>query len=704
MENGYQQFQPGQLQYPKQVQPRYQSTPDNVNYMSPQPNYMDQIQKDQSEFKNGVNQLLNKLKGIQQDPTMYSPQQFSPSKPNPIDNEILKNNQDVQQYNILDQLRKTKEENIQLLQQLNQLNNVIKGTQDVKSTIGILNSHIQELQGKLDYQLKQNYDQKQQLIQTEQEKILMKKQFDESLNGLQLQQQRELQQQEIRWREALQNQELKYTQEKGLHQAQTQNYLKNISNKVGALQNENALYIQKQKDLLLTVKDQQLRIDQLIQENYIINESLQERRTEIDKLQKDYDRSLEKYEINTKQLLQSHQARLNQYEEVIKELKQHNNALSIQIVNQDAKFKQDNLDLRNKLQNEFLEKYNDKQNQHLSEIQAVQQYFQEKLQKLEDEKQNLIQEKEQLQLYLNQKISVLLQENDVLALEVSNQRQKVNQLLQAIEGLEAQLKKLQNDNSFQIKALNKQVVDLQDQLKRVPRKQDVAQQSEQLIKVQQQLDYKREEMELLLHHIDQIINLNQQQEQTIAQLTERLQNSGTSNENENYTELLKSYKQQINDYLSKIQQLEKKDQQNSLLILQLQKQQNGNQQTKESFNDQNVQELKRVIIDKEEEIKNLQQMLIDEQVKRPSSLSQSVSQIQQSPQKEKEIQSLKQLNDHQKELILTIQKENEMYKDQLTYQEETIQRLEEQLKNSKSDKLKLSMQLMHAGMANLGNQ
>ncbi|CAD8165575.1 unnamed protein product [Paramecium octaurelia] len=643
------------------------------------------IIQEQKQFQNDISKLLNRLGKVQeQDPQpntktssinqQQSPQPFEQSQnqtpnnrmtqsvsllpkqgtpappPQPIQLFVQNSPINDQQY------RNLKEQNVDLLRQIAQLQPLQQVVNDLRLLLQQANDRIRELQKQIDVILQDNIQLKQQMIIIEQEKVNNKRQFDEIMANTSLIHQREMQAIRFQAQENLNALESTWKQQYLLLRTENEAVINNLNAKLAITSKDN----QGQEDLInnLVVSNKELQQNLQIRTTDLsfVQQTLVQKQKEFDQLQYNYNNSLEKYEANTKQMINQNLEKQQQYEKMIIELKQHNDILSQQIVELDQTHKQSISNQQLKAQHHINGKLEEVQKMSIIEKQQIQQHYEEKLNKLNCDKESLINQQQQQIIYLEQKLAILVQENKTLVDQLNKAKKKAENLEQVMMNQEAAYQNLTKDQQSKTLSMTKQIQDLNSMIGNFnsnnnnqiasTRRSDNPELTDKNQQLEQQLAYKKEEMDLLLHHLDQVFEINRDFENKIKTLQAQLElmEEKSNREQDQYSNQIKQLKQQNEDLKQRVE-----------VSIQIEQQ-------------------------KDQQIKEIQQKLLEEEV-----LKRKQNDQIQSNEKQQFLDQIKQLKIknveliNQNEILESNSKEiKDKYEQALREQKEQQQRFEEQ--------------------------
>ncbi|CAD8167259.1 unnamed protein product [Paramecium pentaurelia] len=644
------------------------------------------IIQEQKQFQNDISKLLNRLGKIQeQNPqsntkTISINQQQSPQSPFEQSQNQTPNNRMTQSVSVLpkqgtpaqppqpiqlfvqnspindQQFRNLKEQNVDLLRQIAQLQPLQQVVNDLKLLLQQCNDRIREQQKQIDIILQENIQLKQQIIIIDQEKVNNKRQFDEIMANTSLIHQRDMQSIRFQAQENLNALESTWKQQYVLLRTENEAIINNLNTKLAITQKDNQSQQDLINNLLVQNKELQQNLQSRITDLGFTQQTLVQKQQEFEQLQYNYNNSLEKYEINTKQMINQNLEKQQQYEKMILELKQHNDILSQQIVELDQTHKQLISNQQLKVQHHINGKLEEVQKMSIIEKQQIQQHYEEKLNKLNSDKESQINQQQQQIIYLEQKLAILIQENKTLVDQLNKVQKKAENLEQIMITQEAAYQNLTKDSQYKTLSMTKQIQDLNSMIgnfnqnynnqQTSTRRSDNNEFTDKNIQLEQQLAYKKEEMDLLLHHLDQVFEINRDFENKIKTLQAQLElmEEKSNREQDQYNNQIKQLKQQNEELKQRVE-----------VSIQIEQQ-------------------------KDQQIKELQQKLQEEEV-----LKRKQNDLIQSNEKQQFLEQIKQLKIKNVELInqneileQNLKEIKDKYDQSLREQKEQQQRFEEQ--------------------------
>ncbi|CAK74545.1 unnamed protein product (macronuclear) [Paramecium tetraurelia] len=606
------------------------------------------IIQEQKQFQNDISKLLNRLgKAQEQDPQpntktssinqQQSPQPFEQSQnqtpnnrmtqsvshlpkqgtpappPQPIQLFVQNSPINDQQY------RNLKEQNVDLLRQIAQLQPLQQVANDLKLLLQQSNDRVRELQKQIDVILQDNIQLKQQMIIIEQEKVNNKRQFDEIMANTSLIHQREMQAIRFQAQENLNALESTWKQQYVLLRTENEAVINNLNAKLAITSKDN----QSQEDLINNL----VASNKELQQN-LCNYSFQFRDQNDGfkfclanlGIKYNYNNSLEKYEANTKQMINQNLEKQQQYEKMIIELKQHNDILSQQIVELDQTHKQSISNQQLKAQHHINGKLEEVQKMSIIEKQQIQQHYEVKLNKLNCDKESQINQQQQQIIYLEQKLAILVQENKTLVDQLNKAKKKAENLEQIMMNQEAAYQNLTKDSQSKTLSMTKQIQDLNSMIGNFnqnnnnqiasTRRSDYPELTDKNQQLEQQLAYKKEEMDLLLHHLDQVFEINRDFENKIKTLQAQLElmEEKSNREQDQYNNQIKQLKQQNEDLKQRVEVSIQIEQQKDQQVKELQQKLLEEEVLKRKQNDQIQSNEKQQFLDqiKQLKIKNVE--------------------------------------------------------------------------------------------------
>ncbi|CAD8086474.1 unnamed protein product [Paramecium sonneborni] len=689
------------------------------------------IIQDQKQFQDDISKLLDRLGKLQestsqqqsrtpsvlqqQPPSQYDqtpnqtpnnrigqsastlPKQITPQQlPQPV--QLFQTNSPINDQTY----RNLKEQNVDLLRQVAQLQPLVQVVNELKGALQQTNDRIREQQKQIEQFIKENMQLKQQAILNEQEKINNKRQFDDILANNQLAHQRDMQAIKFQAQENLNGLEQTWKQQYVLLKTESEAVINNLNAKLAIQQKDN----QKQQDIINNVVNQNKEIQHSLQDRIndlnIYHQALEEKKLEYEKLQNSYNTSLEKYEINTKQLINQYSQKQKQQEQIINELKQHNTILSQQMVELDQTHKQTLQSQQIQVQHHINGKLEEVQKISIVEKQQLQQFYEDQMNKLSQDKESHLSQQKQSILFLEQKIAILVQENKTLVEQMNKIKKKADNLEQAMLNQEAAYQNLTKDSQYKTLSLTKQIQELnsmignsnQNNFQNFTRKSDTFDSSERIQQLEQQLSYKKEEMDLLLHHLDQVFEINRDFENKIKTLQAQLELMEEKNnrEQDQGNILIKQQKQYIEELKSQLETSQKLDKKKESQIKELYQKLNEEEQLRKKQGDQIMMSEKQQFQEqiKQLKIKNVElinyiEILEQNQKELQEKYDQAI--IEQSEQKQR-FEDQKQIIEQQ---IQMLQKKNlDVQTSQPFYQKRDLKNndLEKQM-NDKDQQIKL---------------